>query len=322
MTRMGKVVATLLVAAALCAAPAHAQSFPSRPIHIVVPFPPGGAADLSSRLIADQMSQALGQPVIVDNRPGASTAIGNELVAKSAPDGHTLLVTFPSFLISSMLRKVPYDPLKDFKGVSQVISVPMGIAVAMTVPAKSLEELIALAKAKPGSIAYGTPGSGTTQHIAVEMLKLRTGADFTHAPFTGEAPALNAVAGGHVPMALVNASAIAPFAKGGKVRALVVTTRDRADVLPDVPSYAEVGFADLVVTNWAGIVVPAATPAPVIARLNAEIVKALRNPEVQEKLKALGMQPAPSTPEQYDAFLQSESARYAKVVREAGIKAD
>ena len=322
MTRRTTVVAMLMMLAGVCAAPAQAQSFPSRPIHVVVPFPPGGAADLSSRLIADQMSQGLGQPVIVDNRPGGSTVIGNEIVARSAPDGHTLLVTFPSFLISSMLRKVPYDPLKDFKAVSQVISVPMGIAVSIALPVKSFDELLALAKAKPGSIAYGTPGTGTTQHIAVEMLKQRAGVDFTHAPFQGEAPALNAVAGGHVPMALVNASAIAPFAKAGKVRALVVTTRDRADVLPDVPTYREVGFADLEVTNWAGIVVPAQTPAPVIARLNAEIVKALRNPEVQDKLKTLGMQPAPGTPEQFGAFLQSEAARYAKVVREAGIKAE
>ncbi len=319
-TRLTAAIA--LVLAMALAAGASAQPFPSKPLHIVVPFPPGGAADITSRLLADQMSQGFGQPVIVDNRPGGSTIIGSEAVARAPADGYTLLVVFPSFVVNPALRRTPFDPLKDFRAVSQTISVPMAIAVTPGLSAKSLDELLALARAKPGEIAYGTPGSGTTHHIFGEMLKLAVRADFTHAPFQGEVPALNAVAGGHLGMAIVNASAVAPLAKSGKVRPIVVTTGERADVLPEVPSLREAGHPDLVATNWSGLVVPAGTPDAVVARLNAEVVRALRSPEVQDKMKALGIQPAPSTPETFQALLQSESARYGKVVREASIKAD
>ena len=301
---------------------AVAQPFPSKPLHIIVPFPPGGAADITARLLGDHMAKGLGQPVLIENRPGAGAVIGYELGARSPADGHTLLVVFPSFIIHPSLRKVTFDPIRDFKAVSQTISVPMGIAVTPSLPIKSLEELIVYARANPGKLAYGTPGNGTTHHVVGEMLKLAVKIDIAHAPYPGEVPALTAVAGGHLSMALVNASAIAPFAKSGKARAIVVTSRERAEVLPETPTLREAGYPELESTNWAGMVVPAATPPAAIARLNAEVVRALDNAEIQSKLRAQGMTPAPGTPEQFMAMLQSESARYAKVVREAGMKSE
>jgi tripartite-type tricarboxylate transporter receptor subunit TctC len=301
----------------------QAQTFPSKVLRIIVPFPPGGAADITSRILAEHMKQGLGQPVIVENRPGSGAVIGYELAARAAGDGHTMLNVFPSFVINPAVRPgLSYDPLRDFKAVAQTISLPMAIAVNPSVPAKSLEELIALARAKPGELAYGTPGPGTLQHVAGEMLKLAMNINIVHAPYQGAVPAVTAVAGGHLPMVLVNVAEIAPFARSGKVRVIVVTTPARAEALPEVPTMREAGYRELEATNWGGIVVPSATPPSVIARLNAELVRALQIPEVQEKFKAQGMSPAPGTPEQFGLLLQSETARYAKVVREAGVKAD
>jgi tripartite-type tricarboxylate transporter receptor subunit TctC len=269
------------------------------------------------------MAKGLGQSVLVENRPGGSTIIGTEIVARSPADGHTLLVVFPSFIINPALRQaMSFDPLKDFKAVGQTMSVPMAIAVHPSVPAKSLQELIALARARPGEISYGTPGVGTTHHVMGEMLKLAAKINIVHAPFQGGAPALTAVTGGHIQMIYGNATEIAPSVKSGKIRAIVVTSAERADVLPDVPTMREAGFPELEATNWSGMVVPSATPPSTIARLNAELVRALRDADIQGKFRSYGMSPAPGTPDEFGAFLQSEAARYAKAVREAGVKAD
>jgi len=300
---------------------AQAQPFPSKPLRIIVPFPPGGAADITSRLLAEHMRQGLGQPFIIENRPGGGAVIGYELAAR-ASDGHTMLVVFPSFVINPSFRRVAYDPIKDFKAVGQASSLPMAIAVSLSVPAKSLEELIALARAKPGTLAYGTPGIGTTHHVWGEMFRLAAGINIAHAPYQGGGPAITAAAGGHLPMVIGNVTEIGPSAKSGKVRALVVTTAERDPGLPDVPSMREAGFPALEATNWSGYVVPAATPPAAVSRLSAELVRALRSAEVEEKFKAQGMSPTPGTPEQFAEFLQSERARYAQVVREAGVKAD
>lgn len=313
----------LLISLMALVTSAHAQIFPSRPLRIIVPFPPGGAADVTSRLLGEHMAKSLGQPVIAENRPGAGAVIGYELGARATGDGHTLLVVFPSFVINPAVKPgLQYDPFRDFKAIGQTISVPMAFAVNPTVPAKSFQELIALARAKPGEIAYGTPGAGTTHHVIGEMLKLAANVNFVHAPFSGAGPALAAAAGGHLPMVLVNASELAPFAKSGKMRALAVTTPERAEVLPDVPTVREAGYPVIESTNWSGLVVPAATPLAAIMRLNTELNQALRSADIREKFRGQGMTPAPSTPEEFGAFLQSESVRYAKVVREAGIKAD
>jgi tripartite-type tricarboxylate transporter receptor subunit TctC len=315
--------AVLLISLAAFFSAVQAQSFPTKPLHIIVPFPPGGAADVTSRLLGEQMAKGLGQPVIADNRPGAGAVIGYELGARSPGDGHTLLVVFPSFVINPAVKPgLKYDPLRDFKAVGQTISVPMVFAVNPSVPAKSLEELVALARAKPGEIAYGTPGAGTTHHVIGELFRLTAKINIVHAPFQGGGPAITAAVGGHIPMVLANVSEVVAFAKSGKMRPLAVTTAERAEAMPDVPTMREIGYPEVESTNWSGLVVPAATPPAAVARLNAELGQALRNAEVREKLKTYGMSPAPGTPEQFDAFLRSESVRYGKVVRDAGIKAD
>jgi len=315
--------AVLIAAAAELIGAAQAQTFPSRPLRIVAPFPPGGTADITSRVLAVHMAKGLGQSVVVENRPGGSTIIGTEHVARSPADGHTLLVVFPSFVINPALRRgMSFEPLKDFKAVGQTMSVPMAIALHPSVPAKTLEELIALARARPGQISYGTPGTGTTHHVMGEMLRLAVKIDLVHAPFQGGAPALLAITGGHIPMIYGNATEVAQSEKTGKLRVIVVTSPERAEVLPDVPTMRESGYPELEATNWSGMVVASATPPSAIVRLNAELVQALRNADTQEKFRSNGMSPAPGTPEEFGAFLQSESARYAKTVREAGVKVD
>jgi tripartite-type tricarboxylate transporter receptor subunit TctC len=322
-TTTARLASALIISLAAFASAVHAQTFPSKPLRIIVPFPPGGAADVTSRLLGEQMAKGLGQPVIAENRPGAGAVIGYELAARAQGDGHTLLVVFPSFVINPSVKPgLRYDPLRDFKAVGQTISVPMVFAVNPSVPAKSLDELVALARAKPGTIAYGTPGAGTTHHVIGETFRLAAKVNIVHAPFQGGGPAITAAVGGHIPMVLANVSEVVSFAKGGKMRPLAVTTAERADAMPEVPTVREAGYPEVESTNWSGLVVPAATPPAAIARLNSELGQALRNAEIQEKLKTYGMSPAPGTPEAFGAFLHLESARYAKVVREAGIKAD
>ncbi|HTF15641.1 MAG TPA: tripartite tricarboxylate transporter substrate binding protein [Burkholderiales bacterium] len=318
-----RILIAVSIAAAELIGAAQAQPFPSRPLRIVVPFPPGGTADITSRVLAVHMAKGLGQTMVVENRPGGSTIIGTELVARSPADGHTLLVVFPSFVINPALRRgMSFDPMKDFNAVGQTMSVPMAIAVHPSLKANTLEELIALARAVPGQISYGTPGTGTTHHVMGEMLRLATKIDIVHAPFQGGAPALLAVTGGHIPMIYGNATEVAPSVKSGKLRAIVVTSPARAEVLPEVPTMRELGYPELEATNWSGMVVPGATPPSAIARLNAELVQALRNPDTQDKFRSNGMSPQPGTPEEFGAFLQFESSRYAKAVRDAGVKVD
>lgn len=310
-------------AALACALPAlvQAQAFPSKPLRIIVPFPPGGAADITSRVLGDALAKSVGQTVVIENRPGGSTIIGSEVVARAPADGYTMLVVFPSFIINPSLRpNMPFDPLKDFRAVSQTMAVPMGIAVHPSVKATTLAELLDLARAKPGTVSYGTPGIGTTHHVMGEMLALGAKVKLSHAPFQGGAPALAAVNGGHITMVYANTTEFVPAVKSGKLRAIVVTSAERADGLSDIPTMREAGFPELEASNWSGIVVPAAAPAPVVARLNAELVRALASADIQEKFRGHGMTAIPSTPDAFAAFLQSEAARYGKTVREAGIK--
>ena len=310
-----------LVALTAVLGEASAQPFPSRPVHLVVPFPPGGPADLAARVIADQLARAFAQPVLVENRAGGNTIVATGVVARAAPDGQTLLMIVPSFVINPALRSdLPFDPMKDFAPVGQVYFVPQVVAVNPSLPAKSLPELVALARSKPGALAYGE--SGTTNQVLGERLKLAAKIDMVRVPFPGSGPALNALIGGHIPVLVGSATEVAPQARSGKVRALVVTSAERAEVLPDVPTVAEAGYAGLEAVNWAGFVVPAATPPAAISRLNEVLRRALAEPGVQEKLKSNGLTPAAGTPEQFRAFLQAEYESYGKAVREAGIKAN
>lgn len=316
-------VAVIVTVAAGLIGTVQAQTYPSKVVRIVVPFAPGGAGDIMGRVVAAQMAKGLGQPVIVDNRPGAGAVIGYELVARAPGDGHTVLVVFPSFVINPAIRRgLSYDPIRDFKAVGQMISSPIAIAVNPSVPVKSLKDLVVLARRKPGEVSYGTTGAGSIQHVVGEMLKLALKIDIVHVPYQGGAPAVTAATGGHISMVLSNVALITPFTKNGRLRALAVTTRERAEALPDVPTLRESGYPELEATNWSGLVVPSATPPSVIARLNAELVRALGNTEVQDKLKAQDLFPSAGTPDQFAALLQSEASRYAKVVREAGVKID
>ena len=301
----------------------QAQTFPSKALRIVVPFPAGGAADVMCRVLAENMTKGLGYPFIIENRPGAQAIIGYEYGARAPGDGYTMVSVLSSFVINPLVRdKVPYDPFKDFKAVGEMIVMPMAIAVHPSVPAKSLKELIALARARPGELGYAAMGGGGLHNIYGELIKVATNIKITNIPFQGGAPAAQAVAGGHVPIVIANTGEIAPFAKSGRIRALVVSTATRADTLPDVPTMREMGYPQLEAGNWAGLVVPGATPATAIARLNKELVGALNNAQVREKLHAQDMLPRPGTPEQFAALLQSESARYGKIVKQAGIKVD
>jgi tripartite-type tricarboxylate transporter receptor subunit TctC len=311
----------VLVAVAGFFGEALAQSYPSKPVRLIVPFTPGGSADIAGRVIAEYLEKAMAQPVVVENRPGADTALATEFVARATPDGYTLLMVFPSFIINPAIRpSLSFDPLKDFVGVSQIYFVPMVIAVNPSVPAKNLQEFVALARARPGAFSFGA--SGRTHQIMGEMLKLAAKIDIVHVPFQGSGPALNALIGGHIPMVYGNVTEVAPHEKAGKVRALVVTSRERAEVLPGVPTMREAGYPELEAVNWSGLVVPAATPPEIVTRLHGEVTRALADPQVAEKLRKNGLTPTPGAREHFAAFLQSEAARYAKVVHEAGIKAN
>lgn len=301
---------------------ALAQGFPSKSVRLVVPFPPGGGADAVARIIAPVWSDGLGQPVVVENRGGGGTVIATEFVAKNAADGYTTLIVYPSFVIAPSLRGAgSVDPIKDFTAVGQTISLPMCISVHPSLPVRSVRELVALARARPGEVAYGA-GAGTVQYVIGEMLRLVTRIKVTAVPYQGAGQFIPALLGGHISMAVSNVSEIAPFLTSGKIRAIAVTTPDRADLLPGVQTMREAGFPELEATNWGGVVVRAGVPSSAINRLNAALNVALRNAAIADKLKVHSVQVMSGTPGQFSALIQSEFTRYSKVIREAGIKAD
>jgi tripartite-type tricarboxylate transporter receptor subunit TctC len=314
-------VLMMLAAVTVARQPAWAQEFPSRPVRIVVPFPAGGSFDITARVLAQRMQ--LGQNVLVENRPGGGTVIGTEYVARSPADGHTVLMIGPSFTMLSALRsKLPFDPEKDFKAMGQAIGLPMVVAVNASLPAKTMKEYIALARARPGEMSYGTSGPGTSHNLLGEALKLAARVNIVHTPFQGEMPAVTAAVGGHITGVLVNLTATAPFIKAGRLRALVVTMPERETLIPDVPTAREAGYPEIEATNWSGFVVPSATPAGAIARLNAETVKVLNAPEVREHMRGLGLIATSGTPEQFAALLQSDGLRYGRIARAANVRLD
>ncbi|MGZ5125707.1 MAG: Bug family tripartite tricarboxylate transporter substrate binding protein [Burkholderiales bacterium] len=310
------------VALGVTAGAAQAQTFPSKPLRIIVPFPAGGNSDLTSRMLGEPLNKALGQPVIVDNRPGAGAVIGYEIAAKAPPDGHTLLIVYPSFIINPSIRRVQYDPLRDFRPVTQLISLPMMIAVHPSLPLHTFKDFVALARARPGEITYGTPGVGTIQHVVGELIKQTTKINLTHVPYSGLAMARPALAGGHIVSVVGNVFDVAPVIQTGKVRAIVVTSPARTELLPNVPTMREVGFPEFETMNWGGFVVPAATPTAAVMRLNTELVRILKTQEIQDKFRAQGQSAVPSTPEQLASLLQSESTRYSKTIKAAGIRGE
>jgi tripartite-type tricarboxylate transporter receptor subunit TctC len=295
--------------------------FPSKPLRIIVTFPAGGTFDLVARVIAQRMQ--LGQNVIVENRPGGGSVIGTELVARAPGDGHMLLSVGPSFTFMGAVRdKLPYDTEKDFRAVALAIELPMVVAVNISLPVKTMKEYLALARARPGEISYGTAGPSGLHTVLGESLKQAAKVNITLVPFQGEAPAVIAATGGHITGVVVNVFSTAPFIKAGKLRGLAVTSTKREAMIPDVPTAREAGTPELEASNWNGYVVPAATPDAVVARLNAEINRVLNMAEVRDNLRTQGLMVAPGSSEQFAVLIKSEGARYSKIAKAANIKAE
>ena len=315
--------ASLMALAALAFAQAP-TAYPTKPIRLVVPFPAGGATDILAREVAKHLTDAWGQSVVVDNRPGAGGNIGSELVAKSAPDGYTLeMGTVGTHAINaSLYSKMPYDHVKDFVPVILVAGVPNVLEVNPSVPVNSVQELIAYAKANPGKLNFASSGSGTSIHLSGELFKVMAGVQMTHVPYKGSAPALADLLGGQVQLMFDNLPPSLPQIKAGKLRALAVTSATRAPALPDVPTVAEAGLPGFEASSWFGVLAPAGTPPAIVAKLNAEIAKWLTSPEAKEKLASVGANIAGGTPEDFARHIQAETAKWAKVVKESGAKVD
>jgi tripartite-type tricarboxylate transporter receptor subunit TctC len=314
----------LLVASvfAMCTPHAIAQNYPARPIRIIVPFAPGGATDAVARMLAPRLSENLGQSVVVDNRGGGASTIGMDLVAKSAPDGYTLGVANLSFAVNpSLLSKLPYNTERDFALVGLVAKVPLVLSVHPSVPVKSIKELIAFAKARPGAMNYSSSGNGSATQMATELFRYMAGINIVHVPYTGGGPALVSVLSGQVSIYFGGIPALLPHFQSGKLRGLGVTSTTRDPAIPDIPSIAE-ALPGYEAGEWNGIVAPAGTPAAIVSRLNQEIVKTLTAPDVSNRFAAVGAHPVGSTPEEFAAYVKKESATWSKVVKAANIRLD
>jgi tripartite-type tricarboxylate transporter receptor subunit TctC len=311
----------MIFALVVASAMASAQTYPSKPIRIVVPWPPGGGTDVVARTFAQKMHETLGQPAIVDNRAGANGIIGADQVAKAPADGYTVLITIASHTINPTLySKLPYDTLADLAPVSLLAEYPFVITVHPSVPAKTIKELIAFAKAHPGQLSYASSGNGSGPHLGMELFKSMAGIDMVHVPYKGAGQAMTDLVSGQVQVFLNNFLAGMSMIRAGKLRALAVTSRKRSPVAPDLPTVAESGMPDYVVTGWYGMFVPAATPAPVVATLHAGAVKALRAKDVSDRLSNEAAVIVGSTPQQFGEFLKAEISKWAAVIRKAQIK--
>jgi tripartite-type tricarboxylate transporter receptor subunit TctC len=309
--------------AALLASPAHAQAYPSRPIRIIVGYSPGGAVDIIARALAQQLQAGLGQPVIVDNKPGGGTNIANRALIDSPPDGYTLMLAANAIAANPTLyQPSPYDLAKDVTAVSLVGRVPVVIAANAQSDVNSIAKLVSLSKAAPRSINYGTPGNGSTPHLAVALFERAAGIELTHVPYKGGAQALNDAIAGHIQTVAVNALEVLPQAKAGKVRVLAVLSPARSPIFPDAPTIAESGWPGFEASVWYGLIGPAALPAPVVARLQAEVQRALAAPEVKDRLAGAGGEVLTGPTERFGALLASEKTRYEKLIREARIQPD
>jgi tripartite-type tricarboxylate transporter receptor subunit TctC len=319
-SRVLTVAAAMLIGLPLAA---HAQDFPSRPIRVVVPFPPGGPTDVLARIVAVRLGQRLGQSVVIDNKPGASGMIGADMVAKAAPDGHTLLVNASIHVINpSLYAKPPYDAMADFAPVGNLADVPLVLTVNPKVNARSVKELVALGKSAKTSLAFASAGNATSQHLSAEAFKIAAGVDMLHVPYKGSAPALTDLIGGQVQLMFDSLPSSMPHIKSGAIRPLAVTTRKRSAALPDVPTVAESGYPDFIISTWYGVWAPAATPPAIVQRIAREIAAIVRQPDVREQFASLGAEPVGNTPEEFTAFTKVELARWAAIVKQSGAKVD
>jgi tripartite-type tricarboxylate transporter receptor subunit TctC len=309
----------------LSCAPVSAQSaYPVKPLRLLVGFPPGGSTDVLSRQIGARLGEALGQQIVIDNRPGAAGNLASELVAKGVADGYTLMMaTVASHAINpAMYRKLPFDPLRDFAPVTLVATYPLLLSINPTVPAKNVKDLIAMAKAKPGQIRLASSGSGSPGHLSGEIFKALAGIDWLHVPYKGGAPANLAVLSGEAHVTFATLPGMMPFVKAGRVTAAAVTTAKRSPALPDVPSVAESGLPGFDVSSWAGVVGPAKLPQPIVRKLNEELRRVIEAKELRDRLAAEGANPVGNTPEQFAAFLKAEVAQWSKAVKAAGAQVD
>jgi tripartite-type tricarboxylate transporter receptor subunit TctC len=316
-----------LVSAALCAVhfvfPAFAQDYPSRPVRLVVPFAAGGPNDIIARLVGGRLSDALGQPIVVENRPGAGGNIGTDFVAKAPPDGYTLLSAGPgSLIINPLLGSVPYDTARDFAPVSLMASAPNVLVVHPSLPARSVKELIELARARPRQLNYASGGPGSTPHLSGALFAVMAGIDIVHIPYKGTGPASADLLGGQVQMAFFGIPPLLPHIKSGKLRALAVTGKRRSPELPEVPTVDEAGLGGYEVSPWYGLLAPAGTPRAIVARLNAEVTRIVRGAEMREKLASQGAEPAGGTPEDYAAAIRADTATWTRVIKEAGLRGE
>jgi tripartite-type tricarboxylate transporter receptor subunit TctC len=309
--------------ATLAAATVSAQTFPTKPIRLIMPFAPGGSADNLGRIIQPALGEALGQQLVIDNRPGASSIIGTDLTAKALPDGYTvLMVTTTHTVTPSLIAKLPFDPIKDFAGVSVVVTQPNILAVHPSVPARSVKELIALAKAKPNTLNFASGGNGSSPHLSGELLKYVTGVQITHVPYKGSGPGVTDLLGGHVQMMFAGPLAFEQYIKADRLRALAVADKRRSSLLPDVPTMTEAGFPGVETGTWYALLVPAKTPRPVVDQLYGAVAKIMQQPDMKKRMAGQGVDIVASTPQQTDKMMVEETAKWAKLVKAANIKVD
>jgi len=312
---------SIALALAAAAGSASAQAYPTRPIRLVVPFAAGGPADIQARLIGPRLAEAWGQPVVVENRPGGNTIIATELTARADPDGHLVQVISAGFAINvSLYAKLPYDSVRDFAPVTQLTSGPAIAVVHPSLPVRSVKELIALAKARPGQLTYAS--AGLPSQLAVELFKVMTGTDMVHVPYKGQSPAMIDLIAGHVQVSFPTMLGTLGHVEAGRLRALATTGAKRAPAAPNLPTMIEAGVPGYVATNWFGTAVPARTPPAIVAKLSQEIARVLRLPDVGERLLSQGLEPVSSTPEEFSSYIRSEMSKWAKVVKASGAKAE
>jgi len=322
--RLLRAIPRALAGAALLLAglSAHAGAWPEKPVRLVVSYPPGGTVDAVARIIAPKLSAKLGQPVVIDNRGGAGGAIGGDLVAKSAPDGYTVMLDASNHAQNPALRKMPFDTLRDLAPVSLLVKVPNVLVVNPSAPMKSVADLIAQAKAKPGGINYASSGNGSAQHLAGELFASMAGVQITHVAYKGGGPALTDVMSGHVPVFFASLASSLPFIQGGKLRALAVTGKTPSPALPQLPTVAEAGLPGYEVYEWNAVFVPAGTPAPVVERLSKEFAATLKDPEVRTRLEALGAEVIGSSPAELDSFRRAEITKWTRLAKDNKIQVD
>jgi tripartite-type tricarboxylate transporter receptor subunit TctC len=322
--KTARLLAALVGAATLLLAPeTYAQNFPSKPIRLVMPYPPGGSSDILARPIANEMSKSLGQPVLIEYKPGAGSTIGADFIAKSAPDGYNMVMLLTAHAINAtLLPKLPYDTVKDFTSITLAATLPLVVVVNAQSNIHSIQDLIAAAKANPGKLNYGSAGPGNTSHLAVEYFKSVVGIDIVHVPYKGSGPAVAGLLGREVDLMFDSLSSSLAQIQAGKFRAIGVSTAKRSLVLPQVPTIAESGVPGFDISAWYGVFAAAGTPAPIVQKLNAEFIKAMAQPDAKQRIEGYGYQIVGSTPAQLDAHVKSEIARWGKVVKDSGAQAN